>query len=194
MRPPSEDLLAPLIAEIERHASPEIVARAARIELLFLDVDGVLTDGGLDQGDDGLERKRFHARDTIGARLLARGGVRLAIVSGRASPTLERRAAELGIDELHQGVEAKLGVVERVARSADVPLERCAYVGDDVVDLPPMRRVGLALCPADAHVLVSARAHHVLSRAGGEAALREAAELVLHARGDLRDAHAPYLA
>jgi len=187
------DPLAPLVAEIERLAAADTITRAAQVELVFLDVDGVMTDGRLDQGDDGVERKRFHARDTIGARLLVRAGVRLAIVSGRTSETLARRARELGVDELHQGVEAKLGIVERIAADAGMPLARCAYLGDDVVDLAPMRRVGLAICPADAHLVVRAQATHVLSRGGGAAALREAAELILHARGTLRDAHVPYL-
>lgn len=185
--------LSALADAIERSASPTTLARAAGIALVAFDVDGVMTDGALIQGDDALEHKRFHARDTIGLRLLGRAGLKIAIVSGRASSTLENRARELDVDALHQGVDDKLAAFEALAADCGVPPARCAFVGDDVVDLPPMRRAGLALCPADAHPLVRAEAHHALSRRGGEAAVREAAELLLHARGALADAFAPWL-
>ena len=188
-----DDPLATLIEGIERHVHPTTLARAARVELLALDVDGVMTDGGLIQGDDGLEHKRFHAHDTIGLRLLRESGVRVAVVSGRASETLANRAREIGVDELHQGIDDKAEALAAIVRSSGVAPERCAFLGDDVVDLPPMRRVHLALCPADAHPLVRALSHHALARRGGEAAVREAAELLMHAHGTLRAALAPYL-
>ena len=191
---PDDDPLAPFLAEIERHAGAAVIARAATVELLLLDVDGVMTDGGLIQSDDGQEHKRFHAQDTLGLRMLQASGVRAAIISGRASETLANRARELGVDELHQGCDDKGEALARIVAEGDVPLERCAFIGDDVVDLPPMRRVHLALCPADAHPLARAHAHHVLARGGGEAAVREACELIMHAQGTLRDALAPHLA
>ena len=189
-----DDPFAAWLADVERRAGDEVLARAARIELVLLDVDGVMTDGGLIREDDGLESKRFHARDTIGLRLLRASGVRVGIVSGRASRTLADRAEEIGVDALHQGVHDKREALARVLAELAVAPERTAFVGDDVVDLPPMRRVHLAIAPADAHPLVRISAHHVLGRGGGEAAVREAAELLMHARGTLRAAFAPYFA
>lgn len=188
-----DDLLGPWIAALERRAGDAVLARAARVELLLLDVDGVMTDGGLIRGDDGLEYKRFHARDTIGLRLLRASGVKVGIVSGRASTTLADRAEEIGVDALHQGVHDKREALAAVLAALDVTAGRAAFIGDDVVDLPPMRRVHLALATADAHPLVRASAHHVLAAAGGRAAAREAAELIMHARGTLRVALGPYL-
>ena len=186
------DPLAPWIADLERRAGHAVVARAARVELLLLDVDGVMTDGGLIREDDGLESKRFHARDTIGLRLLRASGVRVGIVSGRASPTLADRAEEIGVDALHQGVHDKREALARVLDELDISAERTAFVGDDVVDLPPMRRVHFAVAPGDAHPLVKAASHHVLGAGGGEAAVREVSELLMHAHGTLRAALAPY--
>ena len=169
-RPDPLSALDDLAAEIERRSGPDVLARAAAVELLVLDVDGVMTDGGLIQSDDGLEHKRFHARDTLGLRMLRASGVELAIVSGRRSPTLENRARELGVDTLYQDCHDKAGALEEIVTTSGVPLSRCAYIGDDVVDLPPMRRVHLALCPSDAHPLVRACVDHVLPR--GRAARR----------------------
>ena len=188
-----DDTLGPLLVDIERRAGAAVLARAAAVDLVLLDVDGVMTDGGLIRGDDGLEYKRFHARDTIGLRLLRASGVKVGIVSGRASTTLADRAEEIGVDALHQGVHDKREALVAVLAALDVPVERTAFIGDDVVDLPPMRRVRLALATADAHPLVRASAHHVLAAAGGRAAAREAAELLMHARGTLRAALGRYL-
>ena len=192
-RPDAEQALENLIADLGRTIEPDVLSRAAAVDLLLLDVDGVMTDGGLIQSDDGQEHKRFHARDTLGLRMLQASGTGVAIVSGRRSPTLSNRARELGIDTLYQDCHDKVGALEEIAAASGVPLDRCAFVGDDVVDLPPMSRVGLALCPADAHPLVRACADHVLPRGGGEAALRDACELLMHARGTLREALADYL-
>jgi len=188
-----DDPLAAVLADLERRSGPAVLARAACVELLLLDVDGVMTDGGLIREDDELESKRFHARDTIGVRLLQSSGVQVAIVSGRSSPTLAARARELGVDTLYQGCDDKRDALGRALAATGISAARAAYVGDDVVDLPPMRRVHLALCPADAHPLVRACAHHVLGHGGGEAAVRDACELLMHARGTLRTAYEPYL-
>ena len=186
------DPLGAWLDGLGRRAGSATLARAARVELLLLDVDGVMTDGGLIRGDDGLEHKRFHARDTIGLRLLRASGVRIGIVSGRASRTLADRAEEIGVDALHQGVDDKREALGRVLGELGARAERTAFVGDDLVDLPVMRRVHLALAPADAHPLVRNEAHHVLAADGGRAAVRDACELLMHARGTLRAALAPY--
>lgn len=182
------------IESIEARAGEVVLAKAASIVVFLLDVDGVMTDGGLIQSDDGVEHKRFHAHDTLGLRMLQAAGVRCGIVSGRASPTLTNRAREIGIEIVHQACHDKLSALNAICEANGVEVDRVAFMGDDIVDLPPMRRVGLALSPTDAHPLAVANAHHVLSRGGGRAAVREACELILQAQGNLRDALAPYFA
>lgn len=182
-----------MVDAIESRAGETVLRKASEIELLLLDVDGVMTDGGLIQSDDGQEHKRFHAHDTLGLRLLQAAGVRCGIVSGRASPTLANRALELGIDIVRAGCHDKLAVMNEILEESAIPAPKCAFMGDDIVDLAPMLRAGLALCPQDAHALARAHAHYVLERPGGSGAAREACELILQARGSLRDAFEPYL-
>jgi len=182
-----------MIDDIESRAGESVLARAADVALFLLDVDGVMTDGGLIQSDDGQEHKRFHAQDTLGLRLLQAAGVPCGIISGRASPTLVKRARELGIDIVRAGCHDKLAAMNEILEASALTAAECAFMGDDIVDLAPMLRARLALCPCDAHPLAHAHAHHVLARPGGGAAVREACELILQARGELRDAFEPYL-
>ena len=165
---------------------------AARVRLLVLDVDGVLTDGRLDYGAEGEDRKRFPVRDGLGIKLLRRGGVSVALLSGRRGAPLEARARELGCDRVVLGVEAKLPALEALARDLQVPLEEVAYMGDDLIDLAPLRRVGLPCAPADAVPEVLALAHHVTRARGGDGAARELAEHLLRARGVWADLVADY--
>jgi len=172
----------------------EILQRAARIRLVVFDVDGVLTDGSLFLGDGGEEYKAFHSRDGHGMKMLQEAGVELAVITGRTSRVVEHRMASLGIEHVFQGQQDKLPAFEAlVARLGLAPAE-CAYVGDDVVDLPVMRRVGLAIAVQDAHPLVVRHAHWQTPSPGGRGAARDVCELILEARGELERMLARYLA
>ena len=166
--------------------------RLARVELLLLDVDGVLTDGRVVLDDNGVESKFFDVRDGHGLKMLQRAGVGVGLVTGRRSRVVELRARELGIDEVHQGVKDKLAVVRRVLSRRELSPERVAYVGDDVVDLPVMLQVGLAITVADAPGYVQERAHWVTAAGGGRGAVREVCEALLHARGCWEELTARY--
>lgn len=163
----------------------DIRARAARLRLLILDVDGVLTDGRLYLGDDGQEYKAFDSRDGHGMVLLQEGGVRLAVITGRTSNVVQMRMASLGVTEVHQGCRDKLPVYAALRERLGLADEAVGYVGDDVVDLPIMRRVGLAVAVADAQSLVRQHAHWCTQARGGRGAVREVCELILAAQGRL---------
>ena len=156
--------------------------RAAQIRLLVLDVDGVLTDGGLSYGPSGEESKRFHVHDGLAIVAAQRAGLAVALISGRASGSVTRRAAELGIAEVHQGVEDKGAVLAQLTARLGLAPEQVAAMGDDLGDLPLMRRVGLALAPRNAVQEVRRAAHWVSRRRGGDGAVRQAVELLLRAR------------
>lgn len=173
--------------------APEVMRRAARIALLVLDVDGVLTDGRLLLGDDGVEYKSFHSRDGHGIKLLMAAGVQVAVISGRRSPAVEQRMAALGVTRVHLGDDRKRPVFDRLLGDLALDASRAAYVGDDLVDLPVMRACGLAVAVADADPRVAARAHWCTANAGGRGAVREVCELLLEARGALDAALAPWL-
>ncbi len=169
-------------------------AKAAQILLVGLDVDGVLTDGALYFGPGGDEVKAFSSLDGHGLRMLQRAGIEVAIVSGRSSRALELRAANLGIDELHMGVEDKRTLLGEIAARRGITLARTAYMGDDVVDLPVLRACGFSAAPADAHEEVRARVDWVASAGGGRGAVRELCDLLLRAQGKWDAAMAEYLA
>ena len=156
--------------------------RARRIRLLVLDVDGVLTDGRLYFGANGEELKVFNVRDGAGLVAVQRAGISVAIVSGRNSPAVERRAAELGIRLVRQGATDKAYELETLAARLGAAREDIACVGDDTPDLPLLRRAGLAIAVADAHADVIAAADWVTTRKGGRGAVREVCDLLLHAR------------
>ena len=155
---------------------------AARIRLVVLDVDGVLTDGGLYYGPSGEETKRFDVQDGLAMVEARRAGVTLAILSGRSSEAVARRMGELGIAEVHQGVGDKGTAIVELMTRLGVDRDDVAMMGDDVADLPPMKRAGLALAPANAVPEVRAAAHWVSRRTGGAGAVRDALELLLKAR------------
>lgn len=161
----------------------EIEARAQKIRLLIMDVDGVLTDGRVLYLPGGGEAKAFHVRDGLGTQLLIASGVRVALISGRESETVTRRAEELGIRPALQGVGDKVEAFEIILKDADASPEQTAYIGDDLPDLPILDRVGLGFAVADAAPEVRARAHVVLRAGGGQGAVREACELLLRAKG-----------
>ncbi len=163
---------------------PDLHERAARIELLLLDVDGVLTDGGIVYGDHGTELKRFHVRDGSGLKLWHAAGKRSAIVSGRESAAVRRRAAELGVGWVVQGRAEKLPAFEEVLAATGLRPEQVCAVGDDYPDLPVLRRAGLAVAVADACPEVRAMADHVTAVPGGHGAVRDAVEWLLKLRGE----------
>jgi len=157
-------------------------ARFSRVRLLLLDVDGVLTDGGLWYMADGAPAVRFHVRDGYGLVLARRAGLLVGIVSGRDLPQVRRRAEELGLDEVHLGIREKGPVVEEIlARRGLAPEEAC-FVGDDLLDLPALARVGLPVAVADAAPEVREAAAWVTSLPGGHGAVREVVDRLLASR------------
>ena len=157
--------------------------RAKRIKLVVFDVDGVMTDGGLIMGDDGLEYKTFHSQDGLGMKLLKASGVQMAIITGRTSKVVTMRAESTGIAHFYQGVEDKLQAFNELVRDLKLSPEECAFMGDDVVDLPPMRRSGFAVTVPGATPLVKEYAHYITTREAGRGAVRELCELVMRAQG-----------
>lgn len=171
---------------------PDLRARAARLQLLIFDVDGVLTDGSLYLGDDGQEFKVFHSRDGQGMVMLRESGVRLAVITGRSSQVVQTRMESLGVAHIYQGCKEKLPAYEDLRQRLALADEQIGYVGDDVVDLPVMRRVGLAVAVGDAHPLVRQQAHWCTQASGGRGAAREVCEFILDAQGNLERMLAPY--
>jgi 3-deoxy-D-manno-octulosonate 8-phosphate phosphatase (KDO 8-P phosphatase) len=161
----------------------DLAARAAAVELLLLDVDGVLTDGRVTYTDAGDEIKRFHVRDGSGLKIWQSLGLRAAVISGRTSRAVERRAKELGLAPVIQGRSDKLPAFRDLLAELDLhPAQVCA-VGDDLPDLPVLSRCGLSVAVADACPEVRAVAYHTTSAVGGAGAVREAIEWVLKLRG-----------
>lgn len=167
--------------------------QAKFIRLIAFDVDGVMTDGGLYLSDSGEEFKRFNTLDGHGMKMLSASGVELAIITGRTSRCVELRAKNLGIAHLHQGVESKLDTMQMLLGKLNIAPQAAAFMGDDVVDLPVMRHVGLAVSVPDAPQVVRDRAHYVTQRGGGYGAVREVCELLMSAQGTLDSQLALYL-
>ncbi|MFL6255242.1 MAG: KdsC family phosphatase [Pyrinomonadaceae bacterium] len=161
----------------------EVERRAARVRLLLLDCDGVLTDGRITPVEGGEELKSFHTHDGHGLVMLHRAGLRSGIISGRTSRLVELRAADLGISFVRQGALDKVEAFESLLAEAGVEPSHAAYVGDDVVDIPLMRRCAFAVAVADATPDTRAAAHFVTQLPGGFGAVREVCELILKAQG-----------
>ena len=153
------------------------------IKLVCFDVDGVLTDGRVIIDDAGRETKFFHSRDGHGLKMLMRAGLEVAIITGRKSRVVENRTRELGITEVHQGVTDKLAAYNEILTKFNLAPHEVAMAGDDIVDLPVMRRCGLALAPADAAPEVAAVAHFITSLNGGRGAARQMVEYILKGQG-----------
>jgi len=165
----------------------DILEKAARVRLVVFDVDGVLTDGSLYLGDDGQEYKAFHSRDGHGMKMLQEAGIEIGIITGRTSQVVRHRMESLGVKHVYQGRLQKLPAFQDLIAKLGIEAEAVAYVGDDVVDLPIMVRVGLAIAVADAHPLVARHAHWQTASPGGRGAARDVCELVLEARGELKE-------
>lgn len=175
-------------------ASDQATAKAARLALMGFDVDGVLTDGTLYFTSQGDEMKAFSSLDGHGLKMLQKAGVEVVIISGRRSRALELRAQNLGIAELHMGIEDKRSVMAELAARRGIGLDAAGYMGDDVVDLPILRACGFSATVADGHPEVLARVDYVATKGGGRGAVREVCDFLLRARGQWDMAMAEYLA
>ena len=171
----------------------DVLDKAAQIQLVIFDVDGVLTDGRLYLGNDGNEYKAFHIRDGHGIRMLLDAGVEVAIISGRRAASVERRMTDLGIRHAYLGVQDKLAAFDSLLVRLGLTAEQVAFVGDDLIDLPVMARVGLAIAVRDADPFVRQHAHWQTPSRGGRGAARDVCELLLEARGQLAAARSCYL-
>jgi 3-deoxy-D-manno-octulosonate 8-phosphate phosphatase (KDO 8-P phosphatase) len=175
------------------HLNADLIARFKNIKLLVLDVDGVMTDGGLTIGDDGQEYKTFHAHDGLGMKLLKSAGVELAIITGRTSNVVTKRAESTGVAHFYQGAEDKLAAFNDLIQKNNLDAKQCAFMGDDVVDLPPMLKCGLAIAVPNSPELVLKHAHYVTQKSGGHGAVREICELLMHAQGTFDAVMAKFL-
>lgn len=164
-------------------AHDDLEPRLARVQLLLLDCDGVLTTGGVTWSNDGIEEKTFHIRDGLGIRLWQRAGGTAGIVTGRSSHVVQLRAEELGITIVRQGVEDKLATAAAIVAECGVSWEQTAFIGDDLPDLPVVMRCGLGVAVADACPELRAAARLVTTLGGGRGAVREVIERLLRARG-----------
>jgi len=173
---------------MRRRARPGLTSRALRlareVKLLVLDVDGVLTDNQAYYDEDGRVLKRFSVLDGLGIKLCQQAGVEVAAISGLGNPQAQRRLKELGVAEFNGGHRRKLPVLEEILRVRGLELHQVAYMGDDLLDVPVMAKVGLPMAPADAQPEVLRLAAWVARRPGGGGAVREAVRLLLAARGE----------
>ncbi len=170
-----------------------LIARAHRIRLAIFDVDGVLTDGTVYVSEGGEEIKAFNILDGLGLKMLAASGVATALLSGRKSKMVALRAKEIGIAHLMQGVDDKLETYNRLLRKLDLAEEETSFMGDDLPDLPVLRRCGFAFSVPNAPEIVRNHAHYVTRTAGGRGAAREACEFLMQARGTLESQMRTYL-
>lgn len=171
----------------------DVMKKAAQVRLLALDVDGVLTDGRLYFAEDGQEFKTFDTQDGHGMKMLMNAGVPCAIITGRNTQLVARRARNLGVEHLMQGREDKLVALRELAAQLGLALEHIAYVGDDWPDLPAIRAAGLGVAVANAHAELRSHADYVTRLEGGRGAVREVCDLILRAQDRYDAALAPYL-
>ncbi|MES2935356.1 MAG: HAD hydrolase family protein [Pseudomonadota bacterium] len=168
--------------------------RAAAIKLMIFDVDGILTDGSLHFGPDGEMMKSFNVLDGLGLKLLQQSGVSTAIISARQSPIVARRAADLGVTHLYQGVHDKRVAFEQLLLLTGLTETASGFIGDDIIDLPVLTRVGFAASVPNGHPEVKSRVHYITQACGGRGAAREICDLILRAQGNYLAALAPCLA
>jgi 3-deoxy-D-manno-octulosonate 8-phosphate phosphatase (KDO 8-P phosphatase) len=160
-----------------------LLEKLKQIQLLLLDVDGVLTDGSIIYNDDGSETKIFNARDGFGLRLVMSAGIKVGIVTGRRSKSLRHRCDNLGIGLLFDGIRDKAEALEEIAAQTGIDSKLTAFVGDDLPDLPIMKHAGLSIAVADAHEIVRQKADWTTRAPGGHGAVREVCEALLMATG-----------
>lgn len=172
----------------------EHMQRAERVKVMIFDVDGVLTDGSLTYGADGEATKTFFVLDGLGIQLLQKTGVQTAIISARQSPIVVTRARDLGINHVYQGIHDKRVAFAKLLEETGASVEQCGYIGDDVIDLPLLLKVGLAVTVPSGHPEVQHRAHYVTKAPGGRGAVREVCDMIMRAQGTYEKALAPYFA
>ncbi|MDI6776884.1 MAG: HAD-IIIA family hydrolase [Syntrophales bacterium] len=160
----------------------ELLKKIRQIRLLILDVDGVLTDGRIIMDDTGRETKNFDVKDGHGLKILMRHGIDVVFLTGRRSEVVEHRAKDLGIGEVHQGIWNKVEPLEEILRRRNLARDHVAYVGDDVVDIPLLKRVGFSVAVADASEDVKKAVDYVTKKNGGRGAVREVCEIILKAQ------------
>ncbi len=177
-----------------RRSEAQVKELAARIKLLILDVDGVLTDGGLIWLADGQEGKIFHVHDGHGIRLVQRAGIEVALLTGRSSQVVAHRARDLGIELIVQGSRDKVTDYEEMLRQRQLDDLDVAYVGDDLVDVPVFKRVGLAVAVGGSAAYVNSHCDATTINQGGHGAVREVCDFLLQAQGKWEEVTAPYLA
>jgi 3-deoxy-D-manno-octulosonate 8-phosphate phosphatase (KDO 8-P phosphatase) len=170
-----------------------ILNLAKQIKLVIFDVDGVLTTGALFLGDEGEQYKAFNSKDGHGLRMLIECGLQVAIITGRKSNVVEHRMKDLGIDMVFQGCRDKRLPFQQLLKETGLNPDQVAYMGDDVVDLPVMTQVGMAIAVQDAHPFVIQHADYTTEKAGGTGAVREAVEMILEAQGLLQGKLESYL-
>jgi 3-deoxy-D-manno-octulosonate 8-phosphate phosphatase (KDO 8-P phosphatase) len=170
-----------------KHIPATVKKKARKIKLILLDVDGVLTDGGIIIDDRGVEAKRFDVRDGQGIALLMRYGINVGFITGRSSNIVRQRARELGVTTLYQGVKSKAEIYDRIKQKTGLKDEEIAYVGDDIQDLPILRKVGLAVTVKDGWLGLKTWVDYVTESGGGRGAVREVAELVLKVKDAWKD-------
>ena len=162
--------------------APGVRKKAAKVKLILLDVDGVLTDGGITIDDRGVEAKRFDVRDGQGIALLISSGIKVGFITGRRSNIVRRRSKELGVTIVYQGVRDKGQIYDRIKQKSGLKDEEIAYVGDDIYDLPILQKVGFAITVRDCWPGLKPRVDYVTKKKGGRGAVREVSELVLTAQ------------
>jgi 3-deoxy-D-manno-octulosonate 8-phosphate phosphatase (KDO 8-P phosphatase) len=166
--------------------------QARQVQLLLLDVDGVLTDGRITYFSGGGEAKSFNTQDGLGIKLLQESGVAVGIITARSSEAVERRARDLKLAHVFQGKQDKLTVYESILKETGLRPPQTAYMGDDLMDLPILNRVGLAAAPANAVAEIRQRVHYTAERGGGQGAVREICDLILEAQGNLERMRAKF--
>jgi 3-deoxy-D-manno-octulosonate 8-phosphate phosphatase (KDO 8-P phosphatase) len=171
----------------------DAVARASSVRLMIFDVDGILTDGSLHYGPDGEVIKTFNVLDGHGIKLLQQSGVATAIISARKSEIVARRAGDLGIQHLFQGVHDKRAAFEQLLAQTGIAASACGFIGDDVIDLPILSRIVFAASVPNAHPEVKARVHYITQAQGGRGAARELCDFIMRAQGSYEAVLASYL-
>lgn len=168
-----------------QHVPMEVLEKAKQIKVLITDVDGVLTDGGILYDNEGMEYKKYNVKDGLIVQHLKKAGFLVGVITGRASQVVENRCEELRFDFHYHGVKDKYKKLTELLETMELTLEEVAYLGDDLIDLPVLTKVGLSIAPVDALPYVCAAVDYVSPLAGGKGVFREAADLLLHAKGQL---------
>ncbi len=172
-----------IIREYFAHVSEEVFERAKNIKVIITDIDGVMTDGGIIYDDLGTEYKKYNVKDGLIVQHLRKAKILVGAITGRTSQVVENRCEELKFDFHYHGIKDKGKKLEEILQTIEVSMEEVAYIGDDLIDLPILANVGLAIAPADALPYVKVYSHYVSPHDGGKGVFREVGDIILHARG-----------